>query len=289
VESRRALAVALALTASYTVVEVVGGLFTGSLALLADAVHMLSDNVALAVALVALWLATKPATPERSYGFKRAEVLAALANGVMLVALAIWIFVEAARRLRDPGDVLGGWMLAIALVGLAVNAAAGLVLSRARRDSINVEAAFRHVFADLLGSLGVAIAAVVILATGWVEADPVVSILIGLLVLASAWSILRNSTEILLESTPRGIDADALGRRLASAQGVVEVHDLHVWAITSGFPALSAHILVRPGEDCHGRRRELERLLHDEFGIEHTTLQVDHASDVGLVDLGRFG
>jgi cobalt-zinc-cadmium efflux system protein len=289
VESRRALAVALALTASYTVVEVVGGLFTGSLALLADAVHMLSDNVALAVALVALWLATKPATPERSYGFKRAEVLAALANGVMLVALAIWIFVEAARRLRDPGDVLGGWMLAIALVGLAVNAAAGLVLSRARRDSINVEAAFRHVFADLLGSLGVAIAAVVILATGWVEADPVVSILIGLLVLASAWSILRNSTEILLESTPRGIDADALGRRLASAQGVVEVHDLHVWTITSGFPALSAHILVRPGEDCHGRRRELERLLHDEFGIEHTTLQVDHASDVGLVDLGRFG
>jgi cobalt-zinc-cadmium efflux system protein len=289
VESRRALAVALALTASYTVVEVVGGLFTGSLALLADAVHMLSDNVALALALVALWLATKPATPERSYGFKRAEVLAALANGVMLVALAIWIFVEAARRLRDPGDVLGGWMLAIALVGLAVNAAAGLVLSRARRDSINVEAAFRHVFADLLGSLGVAIAAVVILATGWVEADPVVSILIGLLVLASAWSILRNSTEILLESTPRGIDADALGRRLASAQGVVEVHDLHVWTITSGFPALSAHILVRPGEDCHGRRRELERLLHDEFGIEHTTLQVDHASDVGLVDLERFG
>ena len=289
VESRRALAVALALTASYTVVEVVGGLFAGSLALLADAVHMLSDNVALAVALVALWLATKPATPERSYGFKRAEVLAALANGVMLVALAIWIFVEAARRLRDPGEVLGSWMLAIALVGLAVNAAAGLVLSRARRDSINVEAAFRHVFADLLGSLGVAIAAVVILATGWVEADPVVSILIGLLVLASAWSILRDSTEILLESTPRGIDADALGRRLASAQGVVEVHDLHVWTITSGFPALSAHILVRPGEDCHGRRRELERLLHDEFGIEHTTLQVDHASDVGLVDLERFG
>ena len=289
VESRRALAVALALTASYTVVEVVGGLFAGSLALLADAVHMLSDNVALAVALVALWLATKPATPERSYGFKRAEVLAALANGVMLVALAIWIFVEAARRLRDPGEVLGSWMLAIALVGLAVNAAAGLVLSRARRDSINVEAAFRHVFADLLGSLGVAIAAVVILATGWVEADPVVSILIGLLVLASAWSILRDSTEILLESTPRGIDADALGRRLASAQGVVEVHDLHVWTITSGFPALSAHILVLPGEDCHGRRRELERLLHDEFGIEHTTLQVDHASDVGLVDLERFG
>jgi cobalt-zinc-cadmium efflux system protein len=289
VRSRRALGAALALTASYTVVEVVGGVLAGSLALLADAVHMLSDNVALAVALIAAWLATKPATPERSFGFKRAEVLAALANGVMLVALAIWIFVEAAMRLADPGDVLGGWMLAIALVGLAVNVGAGFILSRARRHSLNVEAAFRHVFADLLGSFGVAIAAVVILTTGWVEADPLVSILIGVLVLASAWSILRDSTEILLESTPRGIDAGALGRRLASAPGVVEVHDLHVWTITSGFSALSAHVLVRPGENCHGRRRELERLLHDEFGIEHTTLQVDHANDVGLVEIGRFG
>jgi cobalt-zinc-cadmium efflux system protein len=289
VESRRALVLALALTASYTIVEVVGGVLAGSLALLADAVHMLSDNVALAAALVAAWLAAKPATAERSYGYKRAEVLAALANGVLLVALAIWIFVEAAMRLRDPGDVLGGWMLAIALVGLAVNVGAGLVLSRARSHSLNVEAAFRHVFADLLGSLGVALAAVVILATGWVEADPVASVLIGILVLASAWTILRDSTQILLESTPRGIDADTLGRRLASAPGVVEVHDLHVWTITSGFPALSAHVLVRPGEDCHGRRRELERLLEDEFGIEHTTLQVDHAGEGGLVEMERFG
>jgi cobalt-zinc-cadmium efflux system protein len=288
VESRRALAVALVLTASYTAVEVVGGVLAGSLALLADAVHMLSDNIALAAALVAAWLAAKPATAERTYGYKRAEVLAALANGVLLVALAIWIFVEAVMRLGDPGDVLGGWMLAIALVGLAVNVAAGLVLSRARDQSLNVEAAFRHVFADLLGSVGVAVAGIVILATGWVEADPLVGMLIGVLVLASAWSILRDSTEILLESTPRGLDADALGRRLARAPGVVEVHDLHVWTITSGFPALSAHVLVRPGEDCHGRRRELERLLHDEFGIDHTTLQVDHAAEDGLVEMGRF-
>jgi cobalt-zinc-cadmium efflux system protein len=286
--SRRALVVALALTASYTVVEVVGGVVAGSLALLADAVHMLSDNVALALALVAVWLAAKPATPERSFGYKRAEVLAALANGVLLVALAIWIFVEAVLRLRDPGDVLGGWMLVIALIGLVVNIAAGIVLSRARDHSVNVEAAFRHVFADLLGSVGVAVAAVVILTTGWVEADPLVSILIGVLVLASAWMILRDSTGILLESTPRGIDADDLGRRLASAPGVVEVHDLHVWTITSGFPALSAHVLVRPGEDCHARRRELEQLLRGEFGIEHTTLQVDHADEGGLVEMGRF-
>jgi len=289
VESRHALATALLLTASYTAVEVVGGLYSGSLALLADAVHMLSDNVALALALFAAWLAAKPATPERTFGYKRAEVLAALANGVLLVALAIWIFAEATMRLRDPGDVLGGWMLAIALVGMAVNVAAGVVLARARSHSVNVEAAFRHVFADLLGSFGVAVAAVVILTTGWVEADPLVSILIGLLVLASTWTILRDSTAILLESTPRGIDATELGQRLASAPGVVEVHDLHVWTITSGFPALSAHVLVRPGEDCHGRRRELECLLRDEFGIEHTTLQVDHAGTGGLVAMRRFG
>jgi cobalt-zinc-cadmium efflux system protein len=216
---------------------------------------MLSDNIALGLALVAAWLAAKPATPERTFGYKRAEVLAALANGVLLVALAIWIFVEAVKRLRDPGDVLGGWMLAIALVGMAVNVAAGLVLSRARSHSLNVEAAFRHVFADLLGSVGVAVARIT----------------------------------ILLESTRRRIDAGALGHRLASAPGVVEVHDLHVWTITSGFAALSAHVLVRPGEDCHGRRRELEQLLHDEFGIDHTTLQVDHAGDAGLVEMGRFG
>jgi cobalt-zinc-cadmium efflux system protein len=288
-ESGRALAVALGLTAAYTVVEVVGGVYTGSLALLADAVHMLSDNVALAIALVAVWLAARPATPGRSFGYKRAEVLAALANGVLLVALAIWIFVAAAQRLSDPPDVLGGWMLAIAVVGIAVNLAAGAVLYRSHAESLNVDAAFRHVLADLLGSFGVLAAAVVILTTGWLEADPIVSILIGLLVLASAWSILRDSTQILLEATPRGIDAIELGRRLASAPGVVEVHDLHVWTITSGFPALSAHVLVRPGEDCHGRRRELERLVHEEYGIEHTTLQVDHVADGGLVEMARFG
>jgi cobalt-zinc-cadmium efflux system protein len=287
-ESRRALGVALGLTAAYTAIEVVGGLLTGSLALLADAVHMLSDNVALVLALVAVWLASRPTTPERTYGYKRAEVLAALANGVLLVALAIWIFVEAAMRLRHPGDVLGGWMLVIAVLGIAVNVGAGLALFGSRRDSINVEAAFRHVVGDLLGSIGVAVAAIVIVITGWTQADALVSILIGVLVLASAWGIVRDSTSILLEAAPRGIDTELLGRRLAGAPGVVEIHDLHVWTITSGFPALSAHVLVRPGDDCHARRRELERVLHDEFEIEHTTLQVDHAADGGLVEMGRF-
>ena len=288
--SAGALGLALALTAGFTVVEVVAGFLTGSLALLADAAHMLSDNVALALALAAVWLARRPATPERTYGFKRAEVLAALANGVTLVVLAIWIFYEAIRRFDDPPVVLGGWMLVVGLAGIGVNLAAGAILFRAREGSLNVEAAFRHVLADLLGSLGVVVAAVVILATGWLEADPIASILIALLVLASSWSILRDSTSILLESAPRGMDARAVGERLARAPGVVEVHDLHVWTISSGFPALSAHVLVGRGEDCHGRRRELEALLHDEFGIEHTTLQVDHVSDPGgLVEIGRFG
>jgi cobalt-zinc-cadmium efflux system protein len=285
----RALALALAVTASFTVVEVVGGVLTGSLAVLADAVHMLSDNVSIALALVAVWLATKPATPERTYGYKRAEVLAALANGVTLVALAIWIFVEAIRRLESPEDVLGGWMLVIALVGIGVNLSAGAILYRARQGSLNVEAAFRHVLSDLLGSFGIGVAAVIILATGWLRADALVGILIGILVLASSWSILRDATMILLEAAPKGIETGSVGSRLAAAPGVVEVHDLHVWTITSGFPALSAHVLVGRSEDCHERRRELELLLREEFGISHTTLQVDHVGEAGLVEMGRFG
>jgi cobalt-zinc-cadmium efflux system protein len=288
--SARALGLALVLTAGYTAVEVVAGLLTGSLALLADAAHMLSDNVSIALALFAVWLARRPATPERTFGYRRAEVLAALVNGLTLVALSIWIFYEAFRRLGDPPDVLGGWMLVVGVVGIGVNLAGGAILFRSRGGSLNVDAAFRHVLADLLGSIGVVVAAAIILATGWLEADPVVSILIAVLVLASSWSILRDSTSILLEAAPKGIDTRVVGERLARAPGVVEVHDLHIWTITSGFPALSAHVLVGRGEDCHGRRRELEQLLRREFGIEHTTLQVDHASAPdGLVEITRYG
>jgi cobalt-zinc-cadmium efflux system protein len=287
--SARALLLALAVTAGYTVVEVVAGLLTGSLALLADAAHMLSDNVSIALALVAIVLSRRPSTPRRTYGFKRAEVLAALANGVALVVLALWIFYEAIQRLGDPPGVLGGWMLAVGALGIGVNVGAGGILFRRRGESLNVEAAFRHVLADLLGSLGVVVAAVVIVVTGWVEADPLVSVVIGVLVLASSWTILRDSTSILLEAAPRGIDTRAVGERLAAAPGVVEVHDLHIWTITSGFPALSAHVLVGRGEDCHARRRELEHVLEHEFGIEHTTLQVDHVGEPGgLVEIGRL-
>ncbi len=285
--NRRALGLALGITASFTAVEVVGGVLTGSLAVLADAVHMLSDNLSLALALFASWLAGRPATTKRTYGYERAEVLAALANGVLLVALAVWIFVEAARRLSDPPDVLGSWMLAIAVAGICVNLAAAAVLWRSREHSLNVEAALRHVGADLLGSVGIGVAAVLVLATGWLQADPLVSILIGILVLVSSWGVLRDATSILLEAAPKGLDMTALGARLSRAPGVVEVHDLHVWTITSGFPALSAHVLVGTGEDCHQRRRELEHLLHEEFGIAHTTLQVEHAAP-SVVELRRF-
>jgi cobalt-zinc-cadmium efflux system protein len=277
------LAIVLALTAAITVVELVGGVLTGSLALLADAVHMLSDNVALSLALVAVWLAGRPSTPERSFGYQRAEILAALVNGVVLIALAIWIFVEAYGRFSDPPTVLGGWMLAVALVGLAGNLVAAAVLSRAAHSSLNMRAALRHVIADALGSAGVVVAALIILSTGWRYADPVVGVLIAILVLASSWSVLRESVHILLEGTPRGVDARELARRMTGLPGVVEVHDLHVWTITSGFPSLAAHVLVEPGDDCHARRRQLEALLAADYGIEHTTLQVDHARPASRV------
>jgi cobalt-zinc-cadmium efflux system protein len=281
----RVLAVVLGLTLAFTAVELVGGLLTGSLALLADAAHMLSDNLSLAIALLAVWLAGRPSTPERSFGYQRAEILAALANGLLLVGLAIWIFVEAWGRLTDPPDVLAGWVAVVAMAGLAVNLAAAAILHRAGHDTLNTRAALRHVLADALGSAGVLVAALVILATGWNYADPLAGALIGLLVLASSWTVLRDSVHILLEGAPPGLDARQLGRRLAEMPGVVDVHDLHVWTITSGFPALAAHVLVERGDDCHARRRELEEVLLREYGIEHTTLQVDHGAAPGLVSI----
>ena len=278
-ESRRALALVLMLTAGYTVVEIVGGLLTGSLALLADAGHMLSDNLSLGLALFAAWLAGRPATPERSFGYQRAEILAALFNGVTLVAISIWIFVEAYSRLREPPEIPGSPLLAIAALGFLVNVAGAVILSRSAGENLNAQGALRHVIADVLGSIGVMVAALVIILTGWRYADPLVSVAIGLLILASSWSLLRDSTNILLEATPRGIDAEEVGRKMASAEGVIEVHDLHIWTITSGFPALSAHILVGQREDCHARRRDLEALLAREYGISHTTLQVDHVGE----------
>jgi len=274
---RRALAGAFALIACFMVVEIVVGVRSDSLAVLADAGHMLSDAASLGLALGAVWLAARPATTQRSFGYRRAEILAALANGVALVAIAIWIFVEAGRRLQSPPDVLGGWVLAVGCVGLVVNLAAAWILSHKGSGSLNMRGALLHVVADALGSVGVIVAGTIILTTGWEAADPIVSIIIGVLILASSWTLLKESVNILLEATPSGIAAEDVGRAILGEPNVVQVHDLHVWTITSGFPALSAHVLVEPGADCHAIRRRIEAVLRQQFALEHTTLQVDHA------------
>jgi cobalt-zinc-cadmium efflux system protein len=264
------------MTAAFLVAEVIGGIAADSLALLADAGHMLSDVLSLGVALFAAWLAGRPGGPSRTFGYRRAEILAALFNGVALVAISIWIFIEAGIRLGDPPDVEGGLMLVVAALGLAVNLVSARVLHAQAEASLNVSAAMRHVIADALGSIGAIVAAAIILTTGWDYADPAVSILIGLLIVASSWTILRDSLQILLEGSPPGTDVAEVGRAMASTAGVMEVHDLHVWTITSGFPALAAHVLVSRDTDCHATRRDLETMLHERFGLEHTTLQVDH-------------
>lgn len=276
--SSRALALTLALTATFTVAEVIAGILTDSLALVADAAHMLSDDLSLGVALFAIWLARRPSSPKRTFGFQRAEILAALFNGVTLVLIAAWIFWEAAQRFGDPPEVTAGPMLVVAIAGLAINVAAAAILHGKGEGSLNVSAAYRHVLADLAGSVGVIVAAAIILTTGWEYADPLVSVLIGLLILASSWSIIRDSLAILLEASPRGLDVEKVGQTMAAMPDVSEVHDLHVWTITSGFPALSAHVLVDEGVDCHDARLELEALLKNDFDLTHTTLQVANCS-----------
>lgn len=277
--NKKALAVVLSFTLLYMVAEIVGAFITGSLALLADAAHMASDNVALGLALFAFWLSSKPATPNRSFGYKRGEILAALFNGVTIVAVSIWIFVEASRRFGNPPEILGGWMMVVAIIGLLVNVAGAVILSRSAGENLNMQGALRHVLADLLGSVGVIVAAAVIIFTGWVYADPIISIFIGVLVLFSSWKLLKDSVIILMEGSPPGLDAAEIGHAMADHEGVAEVHDLHVWVVTSGFPALAAHVLVGEKENCHARRRELEVLLRENYDIAHTTLQVDHIGD----------
>lgn len=286
---RRALRLALGLIACFFVVEIVVGLLADSLAVLADAGHMLADAGALILALFAAWLAGRPPTPQRSFGYRRAEILAALANGVALVVVAVWIFVEAAGRLSDPPDVKGGWVLAVGAAGLVINIAAAGVLHRGGSGSLNVRGALLHVLADLLGSVGVIVAGLVVLTTGWEPADPLVAMLIAALIVVSAWRLLSESVAILLEATPAGMSAEEVGRAILDVPLVVQVHDLHVWTITSGFPALSAHVLVEPGADCHAIRRRIEVVLTERFELGHTTLQVDHAglSSTASVELRR--
>jgi cobalt-zinc-cadmium efflux system protein len=272
---RGRLIAALTLILGFMAVEVVVGILADSLALLSDAAHMLTDAGAIALALVAARLAERPASGGFTFGLKRAEILSAQVNGVTLVALAAVILVEGVRRIIDPPSVEGAPVLAVAIAGVVVNIAATWILAGANRRSLNVEGAFQHVLTDLFAFIATAIAGAVILLTDFVEADGIAALLVAGLMLRSGWGLLRDSGRVLLEAAPRGLDPDQIGRTLAAEHHVVEVHDLHVWEVTSGMPSLSAHVTVRAGCDTQAHRRQLAELLRDRFGIEHTTLQVE--------------
>jgi cobalt-zinc-cadmium efflux system protein len=282
---RRRLAAALALIVAFMVAEVVAGVLADSLALLSDAAHMLTDAAALALALFAARLAARPPSGRFTFGLGRAEVLSAQVNGASLLVLAGVIAIEAVQRFATPPDVEGGVVLAVGLLGAVVNVAAAWQLARAERRSLNVEGARAHVLTDLYASLGAALAGALVLLFDLNIADPIAALLVALLMLRTAWSLLRDSGRVLLEGAPAGMDPEAIGRFLARHPGVVEVHDLHVWEVTTDFPALAAHVLVAPGDDCHRIRRELQAELGDRFGIQHTTLQVDHEHAEELLDI----
>jgi cobalt-zinc-cadmium efflux system protein len=275
--------VALALILAFMLAEVVAGIVAHSLALLSDAAHMLTDAGALALSLVAIRLAARPPSAGLTYGLKRAEILSALTNGVTLLGLVAFIVYEAIRRLLAPPAVEARTMLAVALAGIVVNLLATWQLARAERRSLNVRGSYRHLLTDLYAFGGTAAAAAIILLTGFRRADPAASLLVAGLMVWAGYGLVRDAVRVLLEATPRGTNAAEIAEALYSEPRVVNVHDLHVWEITSGMAALSAHVLVRPGDDCHAVRRQLESLLETRFEIAHTTLQVDHAPEPGPV------
>jgi cobalt-zinc-cadmium efflux system protein len=270
------LAVALGLILGLMVLEVTVGVIAHSLALLSDAGHMLTDGAAIGLSLLAARLALRPAKGALTYGLQRVEILSAQANGVTLLILAALITYEAIRRLFDPPHVQAGLILLVALVGVAVNLVATWILARANRQSMNVDGSFQHILTDLYAFIGTAIAAGVILLTSFQRADAIVSLFVAFLMVRSGYGLVKASGRVFLEAAPEGLDPEQIGRALVREPGVVEVHDLHIWEVTSGFPALSAHVLVGRENDCHAARRGLERMLHDEFDLHHTTLQVDH-------------
>jgi cobalt-zinc-cadmium efflux system protein len=279
---RGRLLLALALIAGFIAVEIATGVIAHSLALLSDAGHMLTDAAAIGFSLVALSLAARPARGALTFGFSRAEALSAQANGVTLLVLAGFITYEGIVRLVHPPKVHAGLMLAVALAGVLVNLAATWTLSRADRASLSIEGSFQHLLTDLYGFIGTAVAAGVILASGFDRADAIASLLIAALMTRSAAGLLKASARVFLESSPRGVSPQEVGEALAACSNVVEVHDLHVWEISHGFTALSAHALVRPESDCHAARRAMEEMLRERFGIAHTTLQVDHVDETLL-------
>ena len=272
----RMLALALAINVAFMLVEVVVGIVANSLALLTDAAHMLTDAGAIGLALFAARLAQRRPSGAMTFGFKRGEILSAQVNGITMLLLALWVIYEAVRRLIDPPDVEASLVLWVGIAGLGANLGAAWALLKANRSSLNVEGAFQHNLIDALGSIAAAAAAGVILLTGFERADPIASLIVAAIMLRSAWMLLKASGRIFLEAAPEGIDVDELGAAMIAVDGVLEVHDLHVWEVTSGFPALSAHVLVGLADDCHDARRALEAVLHERFAIEHTTLQVEH-------------
>jgi len=279
VPARRPLFIALIITLVYLAVEVFGGLWTHSLALLADAGHMLTDVASLGLALFAMWLAARPSPAEKTYGYYRTEILAALANGASLIVIAIVIFYEAFRRIGQPPEVDSLPMLLVAAVGLGANLLSAYVLFRSRADSLNLRGAFLHVAADALGSVGAILAGVIMLTTGWYLADPLISIGIGLLILFSSWNLLRESVDILMEAVPASVDLAELAHAVEADAQVANLHDLHVWTVTSGFYALSGHVVVNDGccdvTESQALLERLRTMLRERFDVAHSTLQLE--------------
>ncbi|MEX2108027.1 MAG: cation diffusion facilitator family transporter [Solirubrobacterales bacterium] len=273
---RGKLRIALALILGFMAVEVVTGILANSLALLSDAAHMLTDAAAIALSLLAIRLSKRPPKGAMTFGLKRVEILSAQINGITLLVLAALIGIEGVRRLFEPPSVDGGLILVVALVGIVVNVAATAILAQANRQSLNVEGSFQHLLTDLYAFIGTAIAAAAILLTGFNQADSIASLLVAGLMLYSAYGLLRDSGRVFLEASPKGLDPERIGMRMVEQPDVVEVHDLHVWEVTSEFPALAAHVIVKKDADCHGARLALASLLEQEFDVHHTTLQVEH-------------
>jgi cobalt-zinc-cadmium efflux system protein len=274
---RRRLTIVFGLTLAVLIVEVVGGVLSNSLALLADAGHMFTDVVGIGLALGAMWVAGRPASDSRTFGYLRLEILAAVANGVLLFAVAALLLLGAVRRLVEPPTIETGMMLAIALVGLATNAVSLFLLRDAQRESLNMRGAYLEVLGDLAGSAAVIVAAVVIVATGWTQADAVASIVIAILIVPRTWRLLRDAVDVLLEATPKGIDLDEVRTHILGAAGVADVHDLHAWTITSGVNVLSAHVVLAEGADPPAVLDELCDCLAGDFDIEHSTFQLETA------------
>jgi cobalt-zinc-cadmium efflux system protein len=284
-DSRRRMWIALAINAALLAVEVVGGILTGSLAVLADAGHLLSDAGSIVLALLASRLAAMPGGSRRTFGFQRSEVLAALANGLLLLAVGLAVAIAAIGRLSDPPQIDGWGVLALGLLGLAGNVAATVVLAAGERSDINLEGVLRHSLADALGSLGVVVAGLVVLLGGSSIVDPVVGLVIAALILASCWRLIVEPFNVLMEAAPESVDVEEVGAAICSEDGVRSVHDLHVWTLTPGFTALAAHVVTAADCDRDLTRRRLEVLLHERFEIEHTTLQMEEEATEGLLEV----